>query len=52
MRRADVEDPQACPRGLRPSFGVAVVTAGVPLPIIAAVLVRRWTSLENVTRSG
>ena len=30
MRGADIEDPQACPRGLRHSFGVAAVTAGVP----------------------
>ena len=38
MRGADIEGPQACPRGLRHSFGVAAVTAGVPLPTIAAVL--------------
>ena len=38
MRSAGIEGPQACPRGLRYSFGVAAVTAGVPLPTIAAVL--------------
>ena len=38
MRGAGVEGPQACPRGLRHSFGVAAVTTGVPLPTIAAVL--------------
>ena len=38
MRTAGIEGPQACPRGLRPSYGVAAVTAGVPLPTIAAVL--------------
>ena len=38
MRGAGIEGPQACPRGLRHSFGVAAVTAGVPLPTIAAVL--------------
>ena len=38
MRGAGVEGPQACPRGLRHSFGVAAVTAGVPLPTIATVL--------------
>ena len=38
MRTAGIEGPQACPRGLRHSFGVAAVTAGVPLPTIAAVL--------------
>ena len=38
MRGAGVEGPQACPRGLRYSFGVAAVTTGVPLPTIAAVL--------------
>ena len=38
MRTASIEGPQACPRGLRHSFGVASVTAGVPLPTIAAVL--------------
>ena len=38
MRRAGIKGPQACPRGLRHSFGVAAVTAGVPLPTVAAVL--------------
>ncbi len=38
MHQAGIEGPQACPRGLRHSFGVAAVTAGVPLPTIAAVL--------------
>lgn len=38
MRTAGIEGPQACPRGLRHSYGVAAVTAGVPLPTIAAVL--------------
>ena len=38
MRRAGIEGPQACPRGLRHSWGVAAVQAGVPLTTIAAVL--------------
>ena len=38
LRGAGIEGPQACPRGLRHSFGVAAVTAGVALPTIAAVL--------------
>ena len=38
MRSAGIEGPQACPRGLRHSYGVAAVTAGVPLPTISAVL--------------
>ena len=38
MRSAGIEGPQACPRGLRHSFGVAAVTAGVPLPTVVAVL--------------
>ena len=38
MRRAGIEGPQACPRGLRHSYGVAAVQAGVPLTTIAAVL--------------
>ena len=38
MRTAGIEGPQARPRGLRHSYGVAVVTAGVPLPTVAAVL--------------
>ena len=38
MRRAGIEGPQACPRGLRHSFGVAAVEAGVPLPTVAAML--------------
>ncbi|MDE2933049.1 MAG: site-specific integrase [Chloroflexota bacterium] len=38
MRQARIEGPQASPKGLRHAFGVAAVTAGVPLPTIAAVL--------------
>ena len=38
MRRAGIEGPQACPRGLRHSYGVTAVQAGVPLTTIAAVL--------------
>ena len=38
MRTAGIEGPQACPRGLRHSFGVAAVKAGVPLPTVATVL--------------
>ena len=38
MRTAGIEGPQACPRGLRHSYGVAAVTAGVTFPTIAAVL--------------
>ena len=38
MRTAGIEGPAACPRGLRHSYGVAAVSAGVPLPTIAAVL--------------
>ena len=38
MRTAGIEGPQACPRRLRHSYGVAAVTAGVPLPTVAAVL--------------
>ena len=37
MRRAGIDGPQACPRGLRHSYGVAAVIAGVPLTTIAAV---------------
>ena len=37
MRTAGIEGPQACPRGLRHSDGVAAGTSGVPLPTIAAV---------------
>ena len=36
MRHAGVEGPQACPRGVRHSLGVAAVSAGAPLPTIAA----------------
>ena len=38
LRTAGIEGPQTCPRGLRHSYGVAAVTAGVPLPTVAAVL--------------
>ena len=38
MKNAGIAGPQACPRGLRHGYGVAAVTAGVPLPTIAAVL--------------
>ena len=38
MSNATIDGPQACPRGLRHSYGVAAVVAGVPLTTIAAVL--------------
>ena len=38
MAAAGVAGPQACPRGLRHAYGVAAVSAGVPLPTVAAVL--------------
>ena len=38
MERAGISGPQACSKGLRHSFGIAAVAAGVPLPTIAAVL--------------
>ena len=38
MTAAGISGPQACPKGLRHGFGIAAVTAGVPLPTIAAVL--------------
>ncbi len=38
MAAAGIEGPQACPRGLRHAYGVAAVTAGVPLTTVAAVL--------------
>ena len=38
MASAGIDGPQACPRGLRHSYGVAAVRAGVPLPTVAAVL--------------
>ena len=38
MHHADITGPQACPRGLRHSWGVAAVQAGLPLTTIAAVL--------------
>ena len=38
MRTAGIEGPKASPRGLRHSYGVAAVVAGVPLPTVAAVL--------------
>ena len=34
MRRAGIEGPQACPRGLRHAFSVAAVTASVPLALL------------------
>ena len=38
MADAGIAGPQACPRGLRHSYGVAAVRTGVPLTTIAAVL--------------
>ncbi len=38
MDRAGITGPQACPKGLRHAFGIAAVSAGVPLPTITAVL--------------
>lgn len=37
MAKAGVSGPQACPRGVRHGFGVAAVSAGVPIT-----LVQRW----------
>ena len=38
MTAAEISGPQGCPKWLRRGFGIAAVTAGVPLPTIAAVL--------------
>ena len=38
MDCAGISGPQACPKGLRHAFGIAAVSAGVPLPTIAAAL--------------
>ena len=38
MAMAQIQGPQACPKRLRHGFGIAAVTAIVPLPTIAAVL--------------
>ena len=38
MADAGVEGSPACPKGLRHGFGIAAITAGVPLPTIAAAL--------------
>lgn len=38
MTAAGISGRQACPKGLRHGFGIAAVTAGVPLPTIASVL--------------
>ena len=38
MHAAGIEGPRACPRGLRHSFGIAAVTQGVPLTVIASIL--------------
>ena len=37
MTAAGISGPQVCPKGLRHGFAIAAVTAGVPLPPIAAV---------------
>lgn len=47
MARAGIDGPHACPRGMRHGFGVAAVTAGVPVT-----LVQRWlghTKLETTS---
>lgn len=38
MSSAGIDGPQACPKGLRHGFGIAAVTAGVPITATAAVL--------------
>lgn len=38
MRRAKIEGPMACAKGLRHSYGIAAVQAGIPLPTVAAML--------------
>ena len=37
MERAGISGPQASPKSLRHAFGIAALSAGVPLPTIAAV---------------
>ncbi len=39
MAKAGISGPQACPRGVRHGFGVAAISAGVPVT-----LVQRWLS--------
>ena len=38
MTNTGIAGPQACPKGLRHAYGIAAVSAGVPLPTIAAAL--------------
>ena len=51
MRAARIEGPQACPRGLRHSFGVVAVQAGV-LTTIAAVLGHADVSTTAIYATG
>ena len=50
MEAAGISGPQACPKGLRHAFGVAAVTAGVPLPTIAAILATPISAPPPFTR--
>jgi site-specific recombinase XerD len=47
MRRAGVAGRQACPRGLRHSFGIGTLQAGVPLN-----LVQRWLGHARISTTA
>lgn len=47
MQVAGLEGPHASPKGLRHGFGVAAVTAGIPLN-----LVQRWLGHAQLTTTA
>lgn len=47
MEAAGLDGPQACPKGLRHGFGVAAVSAGIPLN-----LVQRWLGHAQLTTTA
>ncbi len=47
MKRADIEDAQASPKGLRHSFGVLAVVKGVPLNLL-----QRWLGHADITTTA
>ena len=47
MAAADLDGPQASPKGLRHGFGIAAVSAGIPLN-----LVQKWLGHAQLTATA
>jgi site-specific recombinase XerD len=47
MRRAGIAGPQSCPKGLRHSFGIGTLQAGVPLN-----LTQKWMGHARISTTA